>query len=213
MNKKTVFCNLFCRLAYMAAILLFCSLPASASSQNPVLLSLDYEDTPLTEVLDAIKGQSAYLFINKGVDVSRHVDINVEKKSIEYVCDLLFTPINVRFTIEGSSIIIENKPEPSEISGTVTDAEGLPVPGAAVLVKGTSKGTTTDLDGKFVISATPDQILEFSCIGYQNSEAAVGNRAFLNVTLKEDSVLLESVVVIGYGVVNARDQATKTVWP
>ena len=208
MNKKTVFSKFFCRLLGMTVVSVFLSISAYAGAQDSGLLTLDYQDTPLEDVMDAIKGQSDYLFINKGVDVSRLVDIHAVEKTITDVCDMLFSPINVRYTVEGSTIIIEDMPEPQTVSGTVTDATGLPVPGVAVLIKGSSTGTTTDLDGRFSISASSENILEFTCIGYQGQELKVGNRSSLNVRLEEDAVLLESVVVIGYGVVNSRDVTT-----
>lgn len=121
---------------------------------------------------------------------------------------MLFIPVNVKYTIDGSSVIIENMPEPVEVTGTVNDADGQPVPGVAVLIKGTTAGTTTDLDGRFSLKASPANTLVFSCIGFENQEITVGNRTVLKVRLNEDSVLLESVVVIGYGVVNARDVTT-----
>lgn len=180
----------------------------SAGGQNRGLLTLDFENAPLGEIIEAIKGQSDYLFINKGVDVTMSASIFAENESMEKICEMLFTPVNIKYTIDGSTVIIENMPEPVEVTGTVNDADGQPVPGVAVLIKGTTAGTTTDLDGRFSLKASPANTLVFSCIGFENQEITVGNRTVLKVRLNEDSVLLESVVVIGYGVVNARDVTT-----
>ena len=208
MNKKTVFCKFFCKLTcIMCLFTLFC-MNMSAGGQNRGLLSLDFENAPLSEVIEAIKGQSDYLFINKGVDVTMTVSIFAENESMERICEMLFVPVNVTYTIDGSTVIIENMPEPVEVTGTVNDADGQPVPGVAVLIKGTTAGTTTDLAGRFSLKASPANTLVFSCIGFENQEITVGNRTSLKVRLNEDSVLLESVVVIGYGVVNARDVTT-----
>lgn len=208
MNKKTVFCKFFCKLTcIMCLFTLFC-MNMSAGGQNRGLLTLDFENAPLGEIIEAIKGQSDYLFINKGVDVTMSASIFAENESMEKICEMLFTPVNIKYTIDGSTVIIENMPEPVEVTGTVNDADGQPVPGVAVLIKGTTAGTTTDLDGRFSLKASPANTLVFSCIGFENQEITVGNRTVLKVRLNEDSVLLESVVVIGYGVVNARDVTT-----
>ena len=83
------------------------------------------------------------------------------------------------------------------VSGTVT-ADGLPLPGATVLIKGTTKASSTDFDGKFTIVATPQSTLVFSYIGYTTKEVLVGNKKEINVVLESDNKL-EEVVVIGYG--------------
>ena len=94
------------------------------------------------------------------------------------------------------------------VSGTVTDASGAPVIGAGVLVKGTTRGTSTDLDGKYSLEAAPDETLVFSSIGYESVEVQVGNQRGVDVTLLEDATLLDDVVVIGYGAVKKRDVST-----
>ena len=86
------------------------------------------------------------------------------------------------------------------ITGTVTSAEdGLPLIGVAVLIKGTSTGTVTDLDGRFEIEAQPDDILVFSYTGMQTIEVEVGAQSQIEIIMRTDSELLEEVVVIGYG--------------
>ena len=103
------------------------------------------------------------------------------------------------------------EPSPQEvqqlrkISGTVVDAMG-PVVGAGVLVRGTTTGATTDLDGKFTVNARNGQVLEISFIGYITAEVRVvpGQNDYV-ITLEEDSHLLEEVVVVGYGTMKKSD--------
>ena len=83
------------------------------------------------------------------------------------------------------------------VSGTVT-ADGQPLPGATVLLKGTTKATSTDLDGKFTVAAAAQNILVFSYIGYATKEVSVGSKKQINVVLESDNKL-DEVVVIGYG--------------
>jgi len=85
------------------------------------------------------------------------------------------------------------------ISGTVTDESGLPLPGATVVVKGTSKGASTDFDGKYTISADVGQVLEFSYVGYSNQSITINNQTTIDVSLALDNTL-EEVVVTAFGI-------------
>ncbi|MGR3811171.1 SusC/RagA family TonB-linked outer membrane protein [Jiulongibacter sp. NS-SX5] len=86
------------------------------------------------------------------------------------------------------------------VSGVVTSSDGQePLPGVSVLVKGTSNGTVTDVNGKYTLNVTDENTLVFSFIGYSAQEIAVGNQSTINVTLAFDETNLEEVVVIGYG--------------
>lgn len=86
------------------------------------------------------------------------------------------------------------------VKGTVKDADNNPVIGATVVVKGTTLGTTTDIDGNYTIHVEPGQVLEFSYVGMQPSTVTVGNNHEINITMAEGE-LLDEVVVIGYGTV------------
>ncbi|NVO21213.1 MAG: TonB-dependent receptor [Bacteroidetes bacterium] len=93
-----------------------------------------------------------------------------------------------------------------KISGKVTDAtDGSSIPGVTVLIKGTSKGTTTDIDGKYDINANAGTILVFSYIGYSQQEVAVGTQKSINISLKPTATGLNEVVIIGYGQVKKGD--------
>ena len=93
-----------------------------------------------------------------------------------------------------------------KVSGTVVDAQGEPVIGASVVVKGTSTGTVTDFDGNFIIPSVPQNAtLVFSYVGYRTQNIAVGGKSQFNVTLEEDKQLLDEVVVVGYGVQRKSD--------
>src|SRR5690606_38998287 len=92
-----------------------------------------------------------------------------------------------------------------QVTGQVTDEAGEPIPGATVLVKGTTTGTATDLDGGYQLSVPTDAVLVFSFIGYQPQEVEVANRAVIDIVLISDFSSLEEVVVIGYGTARKRD--------
>lgn len=93
-----------------------------------------------------------------------------------------------------------------EISGTVSDSSGAPLPGVSVLVKGTQNGASTDPEGNYSLqNVAGDAILEISFIGYQTQEVPVGDREVINVTLRPDLQSLDEVVVVGYGTVKKSD--------
>ena len=87
----------------------------------------------------------------------------------------------------------------NEIKGTVIDSNGIPLPGASVLIKNTTNGTTTDFDGNYKIVAKKSDILVFSYIGYLSKEVTVGNENTINVTLEANSQSLDEIVIVGYG--------------
>ena len=92
------------------------------------------------------------------------------------------------------------------VSGVVTGADdGQGIPGVAVLIDGTSRGTSTDLDGRYSLPVTQGQTLVFSCIGYQEHKEVWNGQETLDVSLQPDSFLLDEVVAIGYGVMKKSD--------
>jgi TonB-linked SusC/RagA family outer membrane protein len=95
--------------------------------------------------------------------------------------------------------INSNNALPIPIIGTVVDQNNSPIPGATVIVVGTTRGTVTDIDGKFNIDATVGQVIRVSFIGFQSAEVTVGNQTTINISLQEDTSALEEVVVVGYG--------------
>lgn len=92
------------------------------------------------------------------------------------------------------------------VSGTVTDSDNIPLPGASIVLKGTSTGTQTDFDGNFSLDKMPfDGVLVISFIGYTSKEVAVNNQTTLTISLKEDAQALDEIVVVGYGELKVKD--------
>lgn len=88
----------------------------------------------------------------------------------------------------------------SAVSGTVTDSDNIPLPGASVVLKGTATGTQTDFDGNFTLdNVSADGVLVISFIGYTSKEVAVNNQTTLTISLQEDAQALDEIVVVGYG--------------
>jgi TonB-linked SusC/RagA family outer membrane protein len=92
-----------------------------------------------------------------------------------------------------------------KITGTVIDQDKLPLPGVTVVVKGTLRGASTDLDGTYAIDASPDEILVFSMVGMTTREIPVGDRTVIDVALLFETTAIDELVIIGYGAQRARD--------
>lgn len=178
-----------------------------ARGQNRQNITLTMENAPLGKVMDAIEKQSQYLFLNDGVDVTLTVNVNVRNATIENTLGQIFASKPINWKIEGVNVYISNrKAVPASertLSGVVSDASGLPLPGVAVLVKGTANGTSTDADGKFtfiVDDANLSGTLQFVCLGYSTLELPIGTRRTFNVSMTDDSTILEGTVVTALGI-------------
>lgn len=117
------------------------------------------------------------------------------------------TGCNVTFN-NNHIIIAKEKVQPSKakvVKGSVKDAKGETIIGAAVKVKGTSQGTITDLDGNFSLQVEKGSILEISYVGYKNQEIEMDGRSIFDIVLMEDNQILDEIVVVGYGTVKRSD--------
>lgn len=132
---------------------------------------------------------------------------NYMKPNFQLRCKLKTYFIAVLCMISFSAIQAQTR----DISGTVS-ADGQPLPGASIVIKGTTVGTQTDFDGNFTISATSDATLVFSYLGYFNQEILAGNQSSIDVSMQEDAAELEEVVVIGYGTVAKKDLTGSVVY-
>ena len=201
--NKTVFYKILCRLFCFVSICCTLSGTMYAAHQSEDHITLSMRNVPLHEVMDAIKQQSRYLFINQGVDEGQNVSIEVKDMAIQDVCRTLFSPVNIDYTIEGATIIIKNRPadSPVTVKGTVVDAAGIPIPGVAVMEQGTTNGITTDLDGLYALEVSgAGSVLEFNCLGYSTRTVPVNGRAVVDVTMAEESMVLEGTVVTALGI-------------
>lgn len=93
----------------------------------------------------------------------------------------------------------------SSVTGTVADTQGMPIPGASIVVKGTSNGTVTDFDGNFSIAVDDGNVLSVSYLGYKPVEVTYSGQSNIQITMEEDTAQLDEVVVIGYGSVKKSD--------
>ena len=108
-----------------------------------------------------------------------------------------FTSVLVCLLLLGFQAILA---QDIQVSGTVTDASGAPLPGVSIVVKGTTTGTASNVDGNFELPVPPGATLVFSSVGMKSQEIAVGNQTVLDVVLEADILGLEEVVVTALGI-------------
>ena len=200
----------------MVSVGLALLLHSGIASAQDVRVTLDMEETALEEVLGALESQTRYLFSpSSDVDVKQSVTIQVSNAGIKEGAELktvlaqLKAQTGLDFSIENATIFITvpKQPVSRTVRGKVVDTSNIPVPGVSVFVKGTTLGTTTDLDGNFSLTIPGEMLggrLVFSSIGYAEVEMSIGNRRTFDVTIQEASVELEATVVTALGI--RRDQ-------
>lgn len=179
---------------------------ATNSYAQKVTVSLDVRNQTVKEVLDEIEDQSDFTFFfnNRHLDLQRRVSVSEKRSDIFKVLDRIFAGTNVGYSILDKKIILSAEGKVAQqtgkrITGTVVDKSGEPVIGANVVVKGTTNGTITDVDGKFTLEVPENAVLQFSYIGYNSLELPVGKESVMRVMMKEDTQALDEVVVVGYG--------------
>ncbi|MHA7108475.1 TonB-dependent receptor [Sunxiuqinia elliptica] len=185
----------------------------SSYSQN-TRLSIKLEHATVKEVLKDIESQSEFIFFYQDQQVNTHrkVNINVSNKNIDEILDLLLKGTDNSYIIRDRQISIGKLPNNSEpsalplqdstekiLKGKITDEKGLPLPGAAITISGTTRGVMTDIDGSFQINVSPGNKLIFSFIGMTSETLEYTGQQDVNITLKEDSQELKDVVVVAYG--------------
>ncbi|WP_276167412.1 SusC/RagA family TonB-linked outer membrane protein [Zobellia alginiliquefaciens] len=191
-------------------------------------ISIDMRDIQLSEVLNKIETISEFKFFvdTQKIDVKREVNIRAEKENIFDVLDklllgtdisyevykkqILLKKVEVKTTISNSLNVDSDHTEldtvQQTITGTITDKNGAPLPGANIIVKGTTNGTQADFDGNFTITIEEkNAILIVSYIGFTTEEVTINGQSEIKVSLEENSSELEEVVLIGYGTRKRKD--------
>ncbi len=197
------------RLTSYLFFLFLIQVAASNGYSQDARLSLDMKNTTVNEVLNAIEQRSQFFFLfnNKLIDVNREVTVQCKDEKIENVLNRLFENTDVGYIIKNRQIILTNQmAQKSKISGRITDSSGSPLPGATIVIKGTSLGTITDENGHYTLSdVQADAVVVFSFVGMKNEEVLVSGRTVINVVLTEDTIGLGEVVAIGYGSIQKRN--------
>ncbi|WP_080904672.1 TonB-dependent receptor [Parabacteroides sp. Marseille-P3160] len=193
---------------------IFTSFAENSNSQN-AKVNIITNNLTIGDFIDQVEKQTDYLFVysKSEVNIDDAIAVNSGKKPVNQFLNEAFTQSGINYSFENDYIVLTKKAAPSivqqqgrKITGIITDSNGDPVIGANVLIRGTTNGSITDINGNYTLErVTPDAILQVSYIGYLTQEIPVGNQTQINVTLIEDSKTLEEVVVVGYGTMRKSD--------
>lgn len=179
----------------------------SVSYANTAMFTVDAVNKKVSEVLAEIEEQSDFHFFYNSelVNVNRLVSVKAESKDVFTILDLLFRDTNINYEVVDKDIILTNRgtikfqQQKKILTGKILDAQGEAIIGANVIVKNSSNGTISDMDGNYSIEVTDNDILQISYIGFISIEVPVGHGAVLDIVLREDLQNLAEVVVVGYG--------------
>ena len=193
--------NLFrkMKLILLFVAISFFQLSAVESYAQNAKINLSLSDVTLEEAIKTIEANTQFVFFfsNSAVDMTKHVDLNVKNGNIKEVLNQILS--SYKYRIEDNKIVLLGEvQQDGKIWGIVSDAFG-PIAGANVVVKGTTNGTITDMDGRFSLDAPKGAKLQISYIGYITKELTVDTKTDYVIELVEDSQALEEVVVVGYG--------------
>lgn len=184
-------------------------------SVNDVFLTIDLENADLHEVFSSIEEQTGFTFtyFKSNIKKKQISKIQENNTSLAQILRQISRDADVQFKRVNENIYVNKKESRTsewmeeasdlfadlDINGKITDENGDGLPGASILVKGTTKGTTTDIEGNYSLVAPEDGTLVVSFVGYISLELEVGNRSTIDVQMQPDAEQLEEIVVIGYG--------------
>ncbi|MDD4193370.1 MAG: carboxypeptidase-like regulatory domain-containing protein, partial [Mangrovibacterium sp.] len=182
---------------------------ASSYSQN-TKLSLSTKNSTIVDLIRDIEARSKFVFLYQAGDLNLDKRINADFKNatIHEILDVVLKDEGVSYEVFDRQILITKEAsafnrvmqQPRNLSGVVTDKTGQAIPGASIIIKGTTNGTITNVEGRYILSnVTGDAILQFSFVGMKTQEIPVAGKTGINVVMEEEAIGLEEVVAIGYG--------------
>lgn len=184
------------------------------------LVSLSEKNAPLEKVFRNIEKQTGYVFFydHKLLDLAPKVSIDLRNAPLEKALDLCLKNQSLSWSIVNKNIVIKQRQASSEqfiatppqdtllnIKGKVLTDKGQPLPGATIVIKGTSNGVVTDPEGNFKIKVKRNTTIIVSYIGYKSQETTITDDQPQNFSLAEATTLTDEIVVVGYGTVKKSD--------
>ena len=196
------------RISLTLLFLVVLQLSAENSYAQRMRIAISMSNVSVEQVLNKIEETSDYVFLYNDETIQKNRIVSVRSKSgkITDILDDIFKGTDISYTVIDKQIILSKSNKVNQnakaiqIKGMVKDALGEPLIGVSVLVKGTSNGTVTDLDGKFSLNVSVGDILEFSYVGYAAQSVTVKNANPLDIVLSEDAQALDEVVVTALGI-------------
>lgn len=185
---------------------------ASVYSQK-TRVNVRVENATLQQVFQAIQEQSEFDFFykNEQIPSSTRISGQYQNEAIDVILNKVLSGTGLVYRVVDKDIVIttgivstieNSSQQPKTISGKVTDSLGEPLPGVSVVVKGTTTGIITDMDGKYSLNIPGgSKVLVFSFVGMRSQEVEITSQSEINVSLVEETIGLEEVVAVGYGTV------------
>lgn len=204
------------RLIVLLSFVSLMHLSASVYSQK-TRVNLKVENATLQQVFQTIQDQTEFDFFykNEQIPADARISIQYQDESVEVILDKILSGTGLTYHVLDKDIVISakgsarseiNGQQQKSVSGKVSDSSRLPLPGVSVVVKGTTTGVITDVNGNYSLSNVPENAtLQFSFVGMKAQEIAAAGKTTINVTLIDETVGIEEVVAVGYGTLRKKD--------
>lgn len=212
-NKRKIIMRI--NLSFLLVFIAFFQVSATSFAQQ---ISLNEQDAPLEKVLQSIMDQTDYVFVYDSESLEQYkVDINVQSASIDKTLAACLEGLPLDYKIVKNNIMIKREDQLATvvtnsirqqkmINGLVVDTGGVSLPGVSVAVKGNSQlGTTTDLNGRYVLQVPENTVLVFSMIGFDTQEIPVESQSVIDVVMQTSTSELSDVVVVAFGTQKKQD--------
>lgn len=197
-------------LSFIWGLLLCTSAYAQTNNDKDTRITVSYTNNTILEVLEDLKTKTGYTFVHKQNEISEDIKITEKFKdaTLEDILKKVLVPHGYEYSIEGKVIVIKKSTKTQDIkkevnlvtiTGRVVDEKGSPIPGASVVVYGTTQGVATDIDGRYTLRMTPDGVLQVSFVGYKTETIAIKGKTRVNITLNPTSENIEEVQVVAFG--------------
>lgn len=198
------------KLTIVLLISFMMTVSANSYSQK-TKLDVNLSNTTIKGLFGYIEQNSEFVFLyrNEDFNTAKMVSIEMKDASINQILDQALKDEKVVYDVyerqivirkASESVAINPQPQKKEVSGSVKDGEGNPLPGVSVVLKGTTVGTVTDGDGNYTISNIPaNATLQFSFVGMKTQEVVVGNNKTIAIKMVEEKTSIDEVVAVGYG--------------
>lgn len=190
-------------------ILLFTLICPVLSAQNNDSLDFNLVNRPLVDFFDFVERNTDFTFMYRTneISVQKKITFSGNNVPLETVLDKILTPLEISYQITGKQIVLKKndvkyyEQNLLEVKGTIYSLkDNTPLPGVNIIVKDSTYGTISDLDGNYLIQGlNKDDVLIFSFLGYRNKEIIIGNSQNINVWLLEDTKNIDEVIIVGYG--------------
>ena len=197
------------RLTFIIVLIGLLEVSANVYSQQ-TKLSMTLNNVTLEDAFRKIEDSSNFVFFYNAeqVQLDQRVSLSAENESIEAIMANLLKDKAIDFKVTDRRIVLYPKNDANsllsqqavQVKGKVIDGSGAPLPGVSIVIKGTTTGVISDVNGNYTLPNVPGSAtLVYSFVGMRSQEIVVGGKTMINVTLAEDAVAIEEIVAVGYG--------------